>query len=59
MKPYGRPSRKKLGCCGPHDSFTCWCDTISKSKERSDARREIEREVRTRADYDNSASNGS
>ena len=58
MKAYGIPKRKTTGYCGPHDA-RCYCDNISKKKERSDARLEIENEIRTRVDYDNSANHES
>lgn len=43
MKPYGLPKRKKLGPCGPHDLFECFCDNRHKSKERADAKLEIKK----------------
>lgn len=41
MKPCGLPKRKKLGPCGPHDQFECFCDNRHKSKERADEKREL------------------
>jgi len=46
MKPYGLPKRKKLGPCGPHDLFECFCDNRHKSKERADARQEIKKQMK-------------